>query len=307
VDIEVVRGILAGIPEIDSVDQIEYLDKGFSADEKYVLWQGGQPALLLRLSGSKDVERRRQEFGIVSAHHERGIACPRPAAFGVLNDHDLCYSVLEYLQGESADEALPRLPAVRQFGIGLEAGRQLRRLHEMEHPDPAFEWFDRRAAKYRRKVSECQDFGLTFPGQRDIELYVESHLDILQESPVRFQHDDYHPENLIVDERRLVGMIDFNRFDWGDPVEDFYKVPWFTVAVSPSFAGGQFAGYFEGGVPEGFWERYNLLIAMNLSGSLSYAYRTGMMDWWPQRMTEIIETHDFVASGPPSWFEGQTM
>ena len=39
-------------------------------------------------------------------------------------------------------------------------------------------------------------------------------------------------------------MIDFNRWDFGDPYEEFYKLQFFSRNVSPLFAYGQLQGYF---------------------------------------------------------------
>ncbi|MDQ0257325.1 aminoglycoside phosphotransferase (APT) family kinase protein [Evansella vedderi] len=41
----------------------------------------------------------------------------------------------------------------------------------------------------------------------------------MKERPVVLQHDDFHCNGL------YNGMIDFNRFDWGDTWHDFYKFP----------------------------------------------------------------------------------
>ena len=97
------------------------------------------------------------------------------------------------------------------------------------------------------------------------------------------------------------GVIDFNRCDWGDPVEDFYKVPWFTATISILFARGQVEGYLGVASPDRFWERYNLLVALNLHGSLVFAREEGM-DWWPERLDKIVSEHDFEEGGPPRWF-----
>ena len=129
--------------------------------------------------------------------------------------------------------------------------------------------------KFERKVAQDRKYALTFRGQVEILRYVESNIDLLRESPVRFRHDDYHPDNLIIRDGRLAGIIDFNRCDWGDPLEDFYKVAWFTSMVSTPFARGQVEGYSVDPTPERFWERYNLLVAVNIPGSLAYAPRTG--------------------------------
>ena len=46
----------------------------------------------------------------------------------------------------------------------------------------------------------------------------------LQNRPNRFQHDDFHLENIIVRDGKYVGVVDFNGYDWGDPLHDFVKL-----------------------------------------------------------------------------------
>ena len=134
-----------------------------------------------------------------------------------------------------------------------------------------------------------------------VQRYIATNIALLRKSEVRFQHEDYHLDNLIVREGKLEGVIDFNRCDWGDPVEDFYKVPWFTTTISATFARGQVEGYLSVASPDRFWERYNLLVALNLHGSLAFAREHGM-DWWPKRLERIVSEHDFEEGGPPRWF-----
>ena len=151
--------------------------------------------------------------------------------------------MLGYIPGESAADAIPMLPESTQYEVGMDAGHELWALHQLKHPAGDFNWFKARVAKYESKVAQALEHGLTFRGQARIQRYIETNISLLRESEVRFQYDDYHLQNLIVREGELQGVIDFNRCDWGDPVEDFYKVPWFTTAISIPFARGQIEGY----------------------------------------------------------------
>jgi aminoglycoside phosphotransferase (APT) family kinase protein len=180
-------------------------------------------------------------------------------------------------------------------------------MHEVPCPDSDYGWFERREQKYRRRVGEAKELELRFVRQDEVEAYVERHLDTLRDSPVRFQHDDFHPGNFIIEDGRLAGIIDFNRCDWGDPIEDFYKVQCLTVDVSVPFARGQIGGYFEGCVPDWFWLKYNLFAAASLHGSLVWAHHhpTQSVDVWQARIKRILSTLDLSGSGPPAWFAGQ--
>lgn len=52
-------------------------------------------------------------------------------------------------------------------------------------------------------------------------------LPLLQQRPVVYQHGDFHVGNFIYLPTRQVGVIDFNRWDFGDPYEEFYKLQFF--------------------------------------------------------------------------------
>lgn len=54
--------------------------------------------------------------------------------------------------------------------------------------------------------------------------YIERHLACLEGRPNQFLHDDFHVGNLIVRDGTYAGVIDFNRYDWGDPVHEFVKL-----------------------------------------------------------------------------------
>lgn len=64
--------------------------------------------------------------------------------------------------------------------------------------------------------------------------------------PNRFQHDDFHPSNILVQSNSYAGTIDFNRYDWGDPFHDFFKIAYFSREISIPFSIGQIDGYFDG-------------------------------------------------------------
>ena len=47
------------------------------------------------------------------------------------------------------------------------------------------------------------------------------------------QHDDFHVGNLIVQNARLSGIIDFNRYDWGIPYMTFLNLA--SLALRSAF------------------------------------------------------------------------
>lgn len=47
---------------------------------------------------------------------------------------------------------------------------------------------------------------------------------LLKGRPNTFQHDDFHPSNILIHNRNFSGIIDFGRMDWGDPIHDLQKL-----------------------------------------------------------------------------------
>jgi aminoglycoside phosphotransferase (APT) family kinase protein len=61
-------------------------------------------------------------------------------------------------------------------------------------------------------------------GLPKITAFVEKNLPSIHTPRQTFLHDDYHPGNLIIQDKKLSGIIDFNRYDWGDPIHDFVNL-----------------------------------------------------------------------------------
>lgn len=303
-DKDIALRIVAATPLLGGVESVEQLSAGYSDDKKYVLWQNGEPRYLLRLSSSESATRRRTEFGILAALKDGGILCPTPHMFGITEDGSACYSVLGYIAGRSAQEALPELGERQQYELGSAAGKELRKLHAFRHPDQRADWATRRTEKYLRYLQDARDLGLTLDYQTAVEDYVRAHLRILQDSPVALQHDDYHVGNMIVRDGEFQGIIDFSNCDWGDPIEDLYKAPWMSAPISLPFVRGQIDGYLAGGPVRAFWPRYNLYVAMSFHSSLVWTHRRfpESIPLWRRKIKEIVETHNFEKNGPPLWY-----
>jgi aminoglycoside phosphotransferase (APT) family kinase protein len=125
--------------------------------------------------------------------------------------------VLSYLNGVSGDKSIPSRSVDEQYSLGVLAGKELRKIHLITPLIP-FNWYGKRTAKYQKKIAECKNLGLTFFQQEFIESYIIDNIHSLKDSTVTFQHDDFHPQNMIVKDDGAILIIDFDSYDWGDPL-----------------------------------------------------------------------------------------
>ncbi|MDF2670024.1 MAG: Aminoglycoside phosphotransferase [Paenibacillus sp.] len=298
--------IKAYIPELQKCSRVAQVFKGFSYDGKYFLYEDGgeQPRYVLRTSRLSQLEQKRLEYEMVSHVYGLGVRTSEPVAFGSIDALDICYMVLGYVKGEDAADCLPSLTDSEQVQVGIQAGRELKLMHELAAP-PMDSWHDRRLFKHNRYLEKYRECGIKLKDEAIILAFIEDNKGLMKDRPNRFQHDDFHPSNLIVHNRQYAGVIDFNRFDWGDPYHDFLKIAYFSREVSIPFCRGQIQGYFNGDVPESFWSLYALYSAIIIFPSITWTLQVvpEQIESMLARIQVVLDDHHNFNTVIPGWYK----
>ena len=298
------EALIRDLPVSKNISGIEFLDKGYSVDRKYLLYSNGEPCYLLRVSDISEESARRSDFDLVSQLWTKGIACPQQIAFGVDTEQQACFIVQSYVSGDDAEDAITGLTTDQQYALGIQAGKELRKIHHALIPSNEVDWFEYRSGKYRRYQHRAEEMQISYEGQEEIEQFIAENLHLLRGRPICFCHGDFHPGNMVVKDKMLAGIIDFNRCYWGDPYFEFYKLAQFGAPLSTAFARGQIDGYFPERVPSDFWPLYNVYVAMVLLVDLVWTQH-----YYPleiersHKLNRIIkDDHDFIHATPPKWY-----
>ncbi|QHW29967.1 aminoglycoside phosphotransferase family protein [Paenibacillus rhizovicinus] len=303
IDAELLRG---RISNLNDSSRLEHLNKGYSSDVKYVVYGGdGRPQSILRTYAISQEAGKRMEYDNLLLAAANGAKCSKPIAIGVLPELELGYMIVTYIDGDEAAEALPSLSEQVQFAIGVQAGEELQLLNRIGCPVPMASWQERMLAKHRRYRTAYAGCGVSIRGEAKLLAFLDDHLRLMEDRPNRFQHDDFHPANLIVKDGALSGVIDFNRCDWGDPVHEFVKVGMFSAEVSVPFAIGQIQGYHGLGDPnEPFWRLYSLYLGMTMISSVVWTLQVvpGEIDDMLARIQRVLDDHDGFDRIVPKWY-----
>lgn len=292
------------IPSIQGASQIEQIHKGYSNDQKFIIAQEEQKRMLLRVIDLEQYSSKKEEFQHLQALNGYGVKCPAPIDFGKIPELDACYMLLSYTEGEDASEVLPRYSEQTQYQIGVEAGRDLARIHQYQAPATMPSWFETKSKKHQNYVEAYKQCGIVFPYEQQVLAYIEENMKYMEDRPNLFQHDDFTCGNLIVKDQQYAGVIDFNRYDWGDPIHEFLKVGLFSCEISIPFCIGQIQGYYKHHVPEHFWQLYTLYLAMAIISSIVWNNK-----FFPEsnqemmaRLLRVTEDHRGFESVKPVWF-----
>lgn len=284
------------------------VDKGWSADRKYLVMMKDRTRALLRISDISMLERKKEEFAFIRRVYGSGVRCSIPYAFGTCEDGRSCGMLLSYLEGDEAETAMPRIPLEGQHRLGMEAGRILKRIHSLDPLRGPFDWRERMTRKVETKKKIFLDSGIRFDGYGILVAHITEQCHLLAGRPLVLQHGDYHLGNMVVMRKEAgldLGILDFNRFDHGDPYEDFTRLFMFSAGISPEFSKGQIEGYFSGEVPEDFFRITSLYVALDALSGIPWALDIGKdeLNLAITRAETIISMYNGFRRYVPSWYE----
>ncbi len=293
------------IPLLKKAISIDQIDKGYSRDEKWVVIMSSGEKYVLRFTDQDQYDKIKMQFELLSQLRRHGVQCADPVKMGALEETQQVYYILSFVEGQEAKEIMSQLTEEKQYAIGVSAGQDLRNMHTYPAPPHIEPWEDRVIKKHHRYLAAYRESGIFLEGDEKVAQFIAKHIDIVKGRPNQFQHDDFHLGNIIIKNNKYAGVIDFNNFDWGDPIHDFYKVALFSRETSEAFAAGQINGYFDGKIPADFWQLYSVYVAMSIFSSIMWVIKfdPGQMDEMIERLENVLKDHDYFHQIEPHWYK----
>ncbi|MBC1379160.1 aminoglycoside phosphotransferase family protein [Listeria innocua] len=282
---------------LHNAKEISEIKKGFSIDRKYQV----DETYLVRVFPIDLLQERKQEFKIIQALASQTPFVPKAYDFGFIEKEG--YMIISYLRGEDAESGMTHLSHSEQFKAGFSAGRILREVHKIPLDIPKMNWLDFQTAKFKRKVEELKGLEITASFLTETEQFVYENIARLKNRPVCLQHGDFHPANIILKNKKFVGLIDFNRLEFGDPLFDLAKIGFFTTEVSIPFARGNILGYLDKEEVPDFWNLYALYTAMHITSAVNWAAKNKSRNF-KKLMNYAAKTaasHDNFQKLMPDW------
>lgn len=305
--------IYAWIKQKYDVTGIEFIDKGCSGDKKYRIDTADGTKYLLRItpedvSGScricamREIRHRRQAniFRMQQSVAALGVPMCQPVEYGQCIDG--VYSIQTWIDGRDAEDVIPRLSDAQQYAYGLEAGRILKTIHSIPASADQIAWEFRFNAKTERRIKEYNECPVQFDGAAEFIAYIKANRYLLRNRPQSFQHGDYHIGNMMIENGRIV-IIDFDRYEFGDPWEEFNRITW-CARISSLFASGMINGYFDGEVPMEFWKLLALYISSSTLSSIPWAIPFGdrEVETALEQAEEVLGWYNHMRNPVPSWY-----
>lgn len=282
--------------------ELTEINKGWSGDKKYRAVDAAGNTYLLRVTNSPRGERYPDMFRMQKQVEELGVPMCNPIECGRCKDG--YYMLQRFVEGLDAEDAVKGMSEDEQYRLGYEAGEYLRLIHTIPAPEDQPDWAPRFNAKIARKIEKYTDCPLKYENDEYILDYIAKNRHLLKNRPQCYQHGDFHIGNMMVEDGKIV-IIDFDRYDFGDPWEEFNRIVWCAQAA-PAFASGNVDGYFSDKVPHEFWELLALYIASNTLSSLYWAIPFGEKEitTMKNQAREVLDWYDNFTNVVPKWYKG---
>lgn len=291
------------IPTYNNWNYIKQISQGFSNDLKYYIRDEKGKEFFLRLSDSSLYDRKKQEHEIINVMTKLGVPSLQQIDFGYCNNGKNVYMLQTWIKGEILETALPKLSEDEQYKLGIEAGKILKKIHSIKLAVTS-DWYSSRLKEYLSNYKIYKQHGINYKYEQQINEFINKKVFLLKGEQVSLVHGDYHVGNMILSPEQKIIIIDFDRFGWKAPIEDFYKLAVFSRNISIHFCKGQIDGYTDNNPSSSFWERYCLCIAMTSFLSLLWGKKMSEdMYIHRKRLCDIlIQDHDCFLDRIPKWY-----
>jgi aminoglycoside phosphotransferase (APT) family kinase protein len=262
------RESLASVLGTDLTEPV--LLAGGASKEAWAVDAGGEKLLVRRAAVGvihKHTLSLAHEFAVLEAAYEADVKVPRPITYIPDLDGREAF-IMERLEGETIGRRIVRMERVPPE-LPVQMAEELAKIHAIRRERVDF----LQEARLERMVEELDEVGEPRPA-------IELGLWWLRENrpPARepvVVHGDYRIGNLVVDERGLVGVLDWEFAHLDDPVRDlaFSLVRAWRFGVPAKRLGGI-------GDVEPYLERYNELTGFDVEPfELDYWELAGNVGW----------------------------
>ena len=255
-------------------ETIELINRGWSDDTKYHITTYDNRQFLLRVSDISAYIIKKKEFENMKMLDSCDILMSRPLDFGICNNSKSVFILLTWIDGIDAEDVLTKLTSKEQYALGYKAGEMLKKIHQIPAPENQEGWAEHFNKKIDNKIKTFKACPIKIEKAKMIINYINKNRFLLENRKQTFQHGDFHVGNMIVTAQKEIGIIDFNRYDYGDPWEEFNRIVW-CAENSKYFASGRINGYFDNNVPEEFFRLMALYIGSNTLASVPWAINFG--------------------------------
>ncbi len=282
--------------------EITPIELGHSGENKYHIIRNNGVQLILRTSDISAYKHHRESAVFAKYIYDTlGLNMNVPIEVAACCRDRLAYTLYTWVEGTDADARILNLHTPEQARCGEKAGQLLRRIHSVAAPDDILPWDKYFGSRLTVLIERFSSYRIVFRGCENVIRFLNENRSLLKNRPQTALHGDFRSGNLVFDKNEEYGVIDFDRWCWGDPYMDFQCI---RRSCSVPFSRGQITGYFEGGVPGDFFPLMAYYTAAELLRGVCGAYPLGRhaLDEAVRTAERTVREYNQFEGLIPTWY-----
>ena len=136
--------------------------------------------------------------------------------------------------------------------------------------------------------------------------FLENNIKKLEQQPKSIVHGDLNQDNIIIDEKGNIGIIDFGNSDIDYSYQDTHQIQMYNRFLSKGLSAGVIDGYLQGKDNQTFWESYKIYSAYYCLSKIIWAYKIReplLIKDMLRRSKQTVEDFEYFTSEKPIWYE----
>lgn len=295
---------LTDIPSFKTWRIIKKINKGWSTDSKFYIEDCEGNKLLLRISDVDKYYNKLEEFKFIKKCNTLSFPMSKAIEMGFCNDRKNVYIILTWIEGESLNNVISYLTENEQYKLGVEAGAILKSIHSLKVDTTENLIANDKKDKMLKNLLRYEKSTNRISEDKFAIDFVRNNIEKINLLHPVYKHGDYHVGNLVLTPFNKIGVIDFNRWEYGERYEEFYKIQSFDVEVSIPFSIGQIHGYFNGEPSLEFWNILAIYVAYSSLYSIVWAEKFGENDinGMKKRCINAFNDYNKFKTVIPNWY-----
>ena len=296
---------LRDIPGSESWVWLREITEGDSSDRKFYIKNSDRERFFLRVADPTTYDHKKDEYELLAAINSFGAPIPNPAGFGICNHGKSLFLQTHWIYGNSGLKVLPGLTKHQQYTLGTDAGLCLKLVHSCEFPPHRSVWETRQKARLEKVLHALHQIRQLSANEHKLILLLEEGAGLLVSRPDALLHGDFHIGNVVLSFEYSFRLIDFDNWQYGDPMADLANVLTKIRAVSLPYAIGVIDCYFHFQVTDEELTLMRFYAALDLAEQLAAAHRGNDSALAESKLQLQAFMHDFQSGRGicPGWYK----
>ena len=290
---------LEKVLETNKWTDIKKIKEGFDDCTKYCFVKDGQK-FIIKIFHKNGLEKKKREFCILQKIQDIDFNKPKPINFGKI-DEDNYYYILTWVEGKTLTEFAVGKSEEQLYDIGKKVGEIMRKIHEEKFDDRDL---SNKIDKIKNKIPLFRKLNIDYA--EEVIIFLENNIEKLKQQPKSIVHGDLNQDNIIIDEKGNVGIIDFGNSDIDYSYQDAHQIQMYNRFLSKGLSAGVIDGYLQDKDNQKFWESYKIYSAYYCLSKIIWAYKfenTILIEDMLKRAKQTVEDFDYFKSDKPIWYE----